>query len=90
MPGGGVEILARIDDQVKLRGYRVQLGEIEALLAGQSGVDAAAVVARVDDGGLVTHLDAYLTAAGDGPALSVEQVRAAVGLHLPAALVPTG
>ncbi|MFG2977962.1 amino acid adenylation domain-containing protein [Streptomyces sp. NPDC048331] len=88
VPGHGIEILGRIDDQVKLRGYRVQLGEIETLLAGLSGVGAAAVVARADADGLVTHLDAYLTAVGVD--ISVEDVRAAVALHLPAALVPTG
>ena len=85
VPGHGIEILGRIDDQVKLRGYRVQLGEIETLLADRPGVGAAAVVARADADGLVTHLDAYLTAAG-GVDVSVEDVRAAVGLHLPAAL----
>ncbi|MFJ5309912.1 amino acid adenylation domain-containing protein [Streptomyces sp. NPDC088350] len=89
VPGHGIEILGRIDDQVKLRGYRVQLGEIETLLADRPGVGAAAVVARADADGLVTHLDAYLTAAVAAD-LSVEDVRAAVGLHLPAALVPTG
>jgi amino acid adenylation domain-containing protein len=89
VPGAGIEILGRVDDQVKVRGFRVQLGEIEMLLTGQPGVDAAAVVARVDDDGLVTHLDAYLTAAG-GSTLSVEQVRAGLGLQLPSALVPTG
>lgn len=89
VPGAGVEILGRIDDQVKLRGYRLQVGEIEALLTGRCGVGAAAVVARADDSGLVTHLDAYLVAT-DGSAPPVEQVRKAVGDWLPAALVPTG
>ncbi|MEU3151011.1 alpha/beta fold hydrolase, partial [Streptomyces griseus] len=90
VPGAGVEILGRSDDQVKLRGYRLQVGEIEALLTGRCGVGAAAVVARADDSGLVTHLDAYIVAAADSPAPSVEQVRTAVGDWLPAALVPTG
>ncbi|MEW5351020.1 amino acid adenylation domain-containing protein [Streptomyces sp. 16-176A] len=89
VPGNGIEILGRIDDQVKLRGYRVQLGEIETLLADRPGVGAAAVVARADADGLVTHLDAYLTATGEVD-ISVEDVRAAVVPHLPAALVPTG
>ncbi|MCX5386227.1 amino acid adenylation domain-containing protein [Streptomyces sp. NBC_00083] len=90
VPGHGIEILGRIDDQVKLRGYRVQLGEIETLLADEPGVGAAAVVARADADGLVTHLDAYLTAAAGVAGLSVDEVRAAVVLRLPAALVPTG
>ncbi|MEQ0559644.1 AMP-binding protein [Amycolatopsis sp. NEAU-NG30] len=84
---GGVEILGRLDDQVKLRGHRVQTGEIEAVLTELPGVGAAAVVARGDDSGLITHLDAYLVAAG---ALSIEQVRTAVAGRLPAAVVPTG
>ncbi|MEV0232691.1 amino acid adenylation domain-containing protein [Nonomuraea sp. NPDC050786] len=90
VPGAGVEILGRIDDQVKLRGYRVQTGEIEALLAEQPGIGAAVVVPRTDDSGLVTHLDAYLAGAAGAPAPSIEQVRAAAGDRLPAALVPTG
>ncbi|MEV8371266.1 AMP-binding protein [Kribbella sp. NPDC056861] len=89
VPGAGIEILGRIDDQVKLRGHRVQLGEIETLLTGQPGVTAAAIVARSDDSGLVTHLDAYLVVAGES-APSVEEARAAVGGWLPPALVPTG
>jgi amino acid adenylation domain-containing protein len=89
VPGGGVEILGRLDDQVKLRGHRVQTGEIEAVLTELPGVGAAAVVARGDDSGLITHLDAYLAAAGT-QAPSIEQVRAAVAGRLPAAVVPTG
>jgi amino acid adenylation domain-containing protein len=89
VPGAGIEILGRIDDQVKLRGHRVQLGEIETLLTGQPGITAAAIVARSDDSGLVTHLDAYLVFAGES-APSIEEARAAVGGWLPPALVPTG
>ncbi|MET9686097.1 amino acid adenylation domain-containing protein [Streptomyces coeruleorubidus] len=90
VPGAGVEIIGRLDDQVKLRGYRLQLGEVEALLQRQPGVRAAAVVARTDDNGLVSHLDAYVVGTGEENARSVADLRAAVGSELPAALVPTG
>lgn len=90
VPGSGIEILGRIDDQVKLRGYRVQIGEIETLLTGQAGIGAAAVMARAESTGLVTHLDAYLVAAAGAPDPSIEQMRVAVAEFLPAALVPTG
>ncbi|MGK4580328.1 amino acid adenylation domain-containing protein [Kitasatospora sp. HPMI-4] len=90
VPGAGVEILGRLDDQVKLRGYRVQLGEIEGLLQQQAGVAAGAVVARTDDSGLVSHLDAYVVLTGDGDAPSLKDLQTALGRRLPTALVPTG
>ncbi|MEU7892851.1 amino acid adenylation domain-containing protein [Nonomuraea sp. NPDC049152] len=43
LPDGEVDYLGRIDDQVKVRGMRVELGEIEAVLAQHPGVQAAAV-----------------------------------------------
>ncbi|MBS2531669.1 AMP-binding protein [Catenulispora sp. NF23] len=84
VPGAGVEILGRLDDQVKVRGYRIQLGEIEELLRGREDVADCAVIARKGDNGLVAHLDAYV--AGEG--LSVSDLREALGRDLPAALVP--
>jgi non-ribosomal peptide synthetase-like protein len=49
-PNGHILFRGRIDDQVKVRGFRVELGEIEAKLAELSGVTRAAVVLRDDNG----------------------------------------
>jgi amino acid adenylation domain-containing protein len=51
-PDGEIEYLGRSDHQVKIRGMRVELGEIEAALAGLPGVRAAAVRAVQDGAGL--------------------------------------
>lgn len=42
---GSIELLGRNDDQIKIHGYRLELGEIEATLVGDEGVGQAAVVA---------------------------------------------
>src|ERR1017187_8824273 len=50
-PDGTVEIVGRTDNEVKIRGYRVHLGEVESVLAAQPGVRQAAVLAREDTPG---------------------------------------
>src|SRR4029079_1956162 len=45
---GAIEFLGRADDQVKVRGYRVELGEIAQALRGHPGVEHAAVILRQD------------------------------------------
>ncbi len=57
-PDGEIEYLGRSDDQVKVRGMRVELGEIEATLVAQPEIRTAAVVAR--DDGTGTRLVGYV------------------------------
>jgi len=49
LPDGNIEFLDRIDDQLKIRGFRVEPGEIESVLNQHSGVRDCVVVARKDD-----------------------------------------
>ena len=59
LPDGNVEFLGRLDRQVKVRGFRVELGEVEAVLARHPAVSAVAVTAREDSAGnarLVAHV----------------------------------
>ena len=82
-PDGGLESLGRTDHQVKVRGFRVELGEVEAAVKRCAGVRHAAVVARADPAG--SHsLAAY--AAGDG--LSADALRAELRAALPEHMVP--
>ncbi|WP_035086949.1 non-ribosomal peptide synthetase/MFS transporter [Catenuloplanes japonicus] len=51
-PDGALEFLGRLDDQIKIRGFRVEPGEIEAVLRGVAGIVDAVVVAADADGHL--------------------------------------
>jgi amino acid adenylation domain-containing protein len=85
-PDGTIEYLGRNDSQVKVRGFRVELGDIEAHLAACPGVREAVVVVRKDspeDARLV----AYLTAE-EGVQLSAPKVRALLAQRLPIYMVP--
>jgi len=83
---GELEYLGRSDDQVKVRGFRVELGEVEAVLAGLPGVAQAAVVVREDQPG-DRRLAGYVVAAA-GAVLDPAGVRAACGRVLPGYMVP--
>src|SRR6185295_12198609 len=67
---GQIEYLGRLDHQVKLRGLRVELGEIEAALASEPSVREAAVVVREEEGG--ARLAAYV--GSRGPAVSPDDL----------------
>jgi amino acid adenylation domain-containing protein len=82
---GTVEFLGRVDDQVKVRGYRVEPGEVATALRALPGV-AEAVVLPVGEGAART-LAAWLVPA-NGVALEVAAVRSALRERLPDYMVP--
>jgi amino acid adenylation domain-containing protein len=65
LPDGSLEFLGRLDSQVKIRGNRVELGEIEQVLGQHPSVREAAVI--VEDQGHGPQLVAYLTGTGADP-----------------------
>jgi acyl carrier protein len=84
-PDGLLEILGRLDHQVKIRGVRVEPDEVSAVLLAHPMVRAAVVVACRDERG-ENYLAAYVVAPG-GEGLSRE-LRKYLGEQLPAAAVP--
>jgi sugar O-acyltransferase (sialic acid O-acetyltransferase NeuD family) len=82
---GVVEFLGRLDNQVKIRGHRVELGEIEAILASHPAVHKAVVVAREDAGS--KRLVGYVVPE-EGRAPTVNELRDYVGQELPEFMVP--
>ncbi|WP_437334473.1 amino acid adenylation domain-containing protein [Sorangium sp. So ce394] len=85
-PDGAIEFLGRLDHQVKLRGLRVELGEIEARLLLHPSVGEAVVVAR-DEAHGGKRLVAYVTGR-DGATPEPETLRAWLADALPAYMVP--
>ena len=85
---GALEFRGRSDDQVKVGGYRVELGEIVAALSGQPGVKEAVVIVREDgpQGGKI--LVAYVVPEGDDETL-VPDLRVALRGRLPRHMNPT-
>jgi acyl-CoA synthetase (AMP-forming)/AMP-acid ligase II len=80
---GEIEFLGRTDDQVKLRGFRIEPGEIEAALAGHPAVREAAVVVREE------RLAAWVVPARPGLRPEAGELRDALRRVLPEHMVPT-
>ena len=84
---GEIEFLGRIDRQVKVRGFRVELGEIESALEGHPRVRQAAVVDLPD--GSTRRLAAVVEPTGETPPPDAATLRAYLAEHLPEHMVPT-
>jgi non-ribosomal peptide synthetase component F len=87
LSAGEIEFVGRADHQVKVRGFRVEPGEIEAVLAGSRGVRQAVVVVCADPGG-EDRLVAYVTPSS-AAALSQDDLRTSAKEHLPDYMVPS-
>ena len=81
---GNFDFIGRTDTQVKVRGYRVELSEVESTLAAIDGVEACAVVLREDAPG-----EPRLVAYASGVDLKADVLREALRQRLPGHMVPS-
>ncbi len=86
LPCGSLEYLGREDNQIKFRGVRLDLGEIESYLRGHPSI-VDAVVCRSEKGN-TTELIAYILAKDPDNPVPVGELRAFLGGHLPAYCLP--
>lgn len=90
---GSVEFIGRFDDQVKLRGFRVELGEIEACLINHPAVKQAAVLTIEDQPSSnlpgEKRLVAYIVSHPKSKKISSTELRAFLKARLPAYMIPS-
>jgi amino acid adenylation domain-containing protein len=84
---GRVEVLGRVDQQVKVRGFRIELGEIETAIGQHPSVGAAAVV--VQENASANQLVAYLSAAPGCTLPEGAMLRQFLRVKLPEYMIPT-
>jgi amino acid adenylation domain-containing protein len=87
LPDGNLEFAGRTDRQVKVRGYRVEPGAVEAALARQSGVDRAVVVVEQDDVGR-KRLVGHAVPSGTADEGLGARLRASLAAELPGYAIP--
>ncbi|MDB5095513.1 MAG: Non-ribosomal peptide synthetase component [Candidatus Eremiobacteraeota bacterium] len=87
LPDGQIAFLGRIDEQIKIRGFRVEPGEIEASLNEHPSVRESAVVAR-EIGPEDARLAAYLVLASQ-PAPTAGEIRTFLATRLPEYMIPS-
>ncbi|MBE9159373.1 amino acid adenylation domain-containing protein [Nodosilinea sp. LEGE 06152] len=85
-PDGNLEFLGRVDNQIKIRGFRVELSEIEQAIAQYPSVQAAVVVVREIDQD--RQLVAYI-ASSAAAAPPERELRSLLKKRLPAYMIPT-
>lgn len=84
LPDGNISYQGRVDDQVKLRGYRIEPGEVEQVLLAHNAISESAVVLKNIDG--APYLVAYYMA---GQPVSDDALREYLSGHFPDYMVPS-
>lgn len=86
LPDGQIRFLGRLDDQVKLRGYRIEPAEIAAVLNRHPAIQTSLIVAREDVPGQ-RQMVAYVVPRSGVP-LTATELRTAIGVVLPDYMIP--
>ncbi|WP_432403808.1 amino acid adenylation domain-containing protein [Wukongibacter sp. M2B1] len=84
LPDGNIEFLGRTDHQVKLRGYRIELEEIENAINVQDGIKESIVIVKGDN-----SKNQYLCAYLVGEEIDVQSIKSSLKKKLPSYMVPT-
>ncbi len=87
-PDGTIEFLGRIDQQVKLRGFRIEPGEIETALQQHPQIRHAAIAVRATSGA-AQSLTAYLVVASNGTQTDSAALREFLSSRIPAYMIPS-
>lgn len=87
LPSGDIQFLGRFDRQVKVRGFRIEPGEVESALLRHPAVGEAAVLALQDEPGGQRRLVGYVVAKADAAPTDAE-LRAHLIRRLPGYMVP--
>ncbi|MCK4766507.1 MAG: amino acid adenylation domain-containing protein [Candidatus Aminicenantes bacterium] len=90
LPDGNIDILGRVDRQVKIRGMRIELDEIESALIKRPGVREAVVLKReLAENNEILHGFITLSSSGQSPAGDfIDSVKEDLGAGLPDYMVP--
>ncbi|MCY7965460.1 non-ribosomal peptide synthetase [Bacillus inaquosorum] len=86
LSNGELEYLGRIDDQIKVRGHRIELGEIQAALLQLPAIKEAAVITRTDEQGQA-DVYAYIVTK-DQQAANASEIRTSLKTMLPDFMLP--
>ncbi len=85
LPDGNIEFIGRIDNQIKLRGYRIEISEIEIALSKMHGIISSFIMAEVNING-EKELIAYLVCKKD---ISITEIRTHLSKYIPEHMIPS-
>jgi amino acid adenylation domain-containing protein len=88
LPDGNIEFLGRVDFQVKLRGFRVELGEIETVLRQINGIKDVVAEVRDDDSGDKQLIAYYILDGSSEREISTQEMRDFLEERLPNYMIP--
>jgi amino acid adenylation domain-containing protein len=88
LPDGNIEFLGRLDHQVKVRGFRIELAEIEHRLQKKDEVKDAVVIERKDKNG-DKYLCAYVVPVPAAVSLNTQAIKEYLAVYLPEYMIPS-